>query len=298
MKKSILREVIKSEIKSLLLEGQMTSDEAFKILRTAQREFSTNLSVSQGELIGQALDTLQAAEVSRMMDREPSFKGTGERAGFDMRGIDESLNPEVSKSLDSFITSMAKRYGYEEQDAVYAIMAALEQRKSDTKYEMPGFKGTRDALDTISIREEEIDDYEIGDQVVVANNFTTDPLNKQGEMGVVTKVDIEHEIVEVTFKDRKTGRYYPGAVIFPGSPGRDEVRESEEMDDAAMDKAAAKSAKKGDSITATSNKLQKLVKQMKSKAKEFKAAEGDAKEKIKDELKKMTKEKKQLEKAL
>ena len=226
MKKSILREVIKSEIKSLLLEGQMTSDEAFKILRTAQREFSTNLSVSQGELIGQALDTLQAAEVSRMMAREPSFKGTGERAGFDMRGIDESLNPEVSKSLDSFIMSMAKRYGYDEQDAVYAIMAALEQRKSDTKYEMPGFKGTRDSLDTISIREEE------------------------------------------------------------------------EMDDAAMDKAAAKSAKKGDSITATSNKLQKLVKQMKSKAKEFKAAEGDAKDKIKDELKKMTKEKKTLEKAL
>ena len=44
--------------------------------------------------------------------------------------------------------------------------------------------------------------------------------------------------------------------------------------------------------------LQKLVKQMKSKAKEFKAAEGDAKDKIKDELKKMTKEKKTLEKAL
>ena len=37
---------------------------------------------------------------------------------------------------------------------------------------------------------------------------------------------------------------------------------------------------------------------MKDKAKEFKAAEGDAKDKIKDELKKMTKEKKQLEKAL
>ena len=226
MKKSILREVIKSEIKSLLLEGQMTSDEAFKILRTAQREFSTNLSVSQGELIGQALDTLQAAEVSRMMDREPSFKDTGERAGFDMRGIDESLNPEVSKSLDSFIMSMAKRYGYEEQDAVYAIMAALEQRKSDIKYDMPGFKGTRDALDTISIREEE------------------------------------------------------------------------DMSDDEMDKAAAKSARKGDSIATISNKLQKLVKQMKSKAKEFKAAEGDAKEKIKDELKKMTTEKKKLEKAL
>ena len=37
---------------------------------------------------------------------------------------------------------------------------------------------------------------------------------------------------------------------------------------------------------------------MRDKAKEFKAAAGDAKDKIKDELKKMTKEKKQLEKAL
>ena len=226
MKKSTLKEVIKSEIKSLLLENQMDTDAAFKTLRTVLAFLKKHNSYPNPELMEKALDILQRDEVSRMMDREPSFKGTGERAGFDMRGIDESLNPEVSKSLDSFIMSMAKRYGYEEQDAVYAIMAALEQRKSDTKYEMPGFKGTRDALDTISIREEE------------------------------------------------------------------------EMDDAAMDKAAAKSAKKGDSITATSNKLQKLVKQMKSKAKEFKAAEGDAKDKIKDELKKMTKEKKTLEKAL
>ena len=201
MKKSTLKEVIKSEIKSLLLENQMDTDAAFKTLRTVLAFLKKHNSYPNPELMEKALDILQRDEVSRMMDREPSFKSTGERAGFDMRGIDESLNPEVSKSLDSFITSMAKRYGYEEQDAVYAIMAALEQRKSDTKYEMPGFKGTRDSLDTISIREEE------------------------------------------------------------------------EMDDVAMDKAAAKSAKKGDSITATSNKLQKLVKQMKSKAKEFKTLE-------------------------
>ena len=224
MKKSTLKEIIKSEIKSLLLEGQMTTDEAFRVLRDIQNIYLSN---QQKNLMGQALDALQAAEVSKMMDRErTNFKKTGERAGFDMRGINESFNPEVAKSLDSFIKSMAKRYGYEEQDAVYAIMAALEQRKSDIKYDMPGFKGTRDALDTISIREEE------------------------------------------------------------------------DMSDDEMDKAAAKSARKGDSIATISNKLQKLVKQMKSKAKEFKAAEGDAKEKIKDELKKMTTEKKKLEKAL
>jgi len=37
-------------------------------------------------------------------------------------------------------------------------MAALEQRKSDKKYEIPGFEGTMDALDSISIREEDDDD--------------------------------------------------------------------------------------------------------------------------------------------
>ena len=56
--------------------------------------------------------------------------------------------------------------------------------------------------------------------------------------------------------------------------------------------------KKADSVASAANKLQKLVKKMKDKAKDFKAAEGKAKEKIKDELKAMTAEKKKLEKAL
>lgn len=201
MKKSTLKEAIKSKIKSLLSEGQMTTDEAFRVLRNIQNNY---LSDQQKDVMGLALDALQAAEVSRMMDRE--------------RGLNESLNPEVTTALNRFIKAMAKRYDYEEQDAVYAIMAALEQRKYDTKYDMPGFEDTMDALDDISIREEE------------------EPTSAE--------------------------------------------------------------LKKKDSIATTSNKLQKLTKKMKDKAKEFKAAEGDAKDKIKDELKKMTKEKKQLEKAL
>ena len=56
--------------------------------------------------------------------------------------------------------------------------------------------------------------------------------------------------------------------------------------------------KKKDSVASISNKLQKLVQNMKDKAKEYKAAEGEEKEKIKDELKKMTKEKKSLEKSI
>jgi len=56
----------------------------------------------------------------------------GDRA-LPTRGEDmnESLNPEVSRSLDKFIRAMADRYDYTMQDAVYAIMAALKQRNYD-----------------------------------------------------------------------------------------------------------------------------------------------------------------------
>lgn len=127
----------------------------------------------------------------------------------DIIKVIENLNPEVIKAVDRFIKGMAKRYDYSEQDAVFAIMAALKQRD---------FNGINESLN-----EEEEDD---------------------------------------------------------------------------MDKQANKAAKKGDSIATIASKYQKLVSKMKELAKDFKAAEGDEKEKIKDQLKDMTKEKKQLEKSL
>jgi len=45
--------------------------------------------------------------------------------------LNEALNPEVSQAVNRFIKAMAKRYDYSEQDAVFAIMAALKQRKFD-----------------------------------------------------------------------------------------------------------------------------------------------------------------------
>ena len=74
------------------------------------------------------------------------------------------------------------------------------------------------------------------------------------------------------------------------SPSNRFLREEDEPTDAEI--------KKADSVASAANKLQKLVKKMKDKAKDFKAAEGEAKEKIKDELKAMTAEKKKLEKSL
>ena len=48
-----------------------------------------------------------------------------------MKDLNEALNPEVSQKVNAFIKAMAKRYDYSEQDAVFAIMAALKQRKTD-----------------------------------------------------------------------------------------------------------------------------------------------------------------------
>jgi len=45
--------------------------------------------------------------------------------------LNESLNPEVTKAVSRFIKAMAKRYDYSEQDAVFAIQAALKQRNFD-----------------------------------------------------------------------------------------------------------------------------------------------------------------------
>ena len=45
--------------------------------------------------------------------------------------LNEALNPEVFQAVNRFIKAMAKRYDYSEQDAVFAIMAALKQRKFD-----------------------------------------------------------------------------------------------------------------------------------------------------------------------
>jgi hypothetical protein len=259
MKKSTLKEIIKSQIKSILTEGQSSpTEDAFSTLRTILAFIKKHDAYPYPELMEKAIDVLQAAEVSRMMGRE--------------RGLNESLNPEVSRDVNRYIARTAKRYGYSEQDAVYAIMAALKQRNYD---------GLNESLNP-----------EVGKEL---DEFLA-IINKKYEYDYPHALDAIMAALEQQNMDTKYDM--PGFGDTMDALDDISIREEEEMNDAEMDKAASKSAKKGDSIATTSNKLQKLVKKMKDKAKEFKAAEGDAKDKIKDELKKMTKEKKQLEKAL
>lgn len=94
MKYRKLREYIKKEISSILSESklsenQMTTDEAFRALR----DIHSNLPKWRGpegkhytELMGQALDVLQAGEISKMMDRE--------------RGLNETLDGKAWAKLD------------------------------------------------------------------------------------------------------------------------------------------------------------------------------------------------------
>ena len=62
--------------------------------------------------------------------------------------VKEGLNPEVSKKVAQFVKAMAKRYDYSEQDAVFAIQAALKQRKFDRVYE----ENTQDTIDRLKAR--------------------------------------------------------------------------------------------------------------------------------------------------
>ena len=121
MKKSEFKEYIKSEIAEILSE---------------EEEKATPEDVeTQSELNAEKEKTI---ELNKKLD-----------------SMSESLNPEVTKAVNRFIKAMAKRYEYSEQDAVFAIQAALKQREFDKPADIPGFEGTMDALDSLSIREED-----------------------------------------------------------------------------------------------------------------------------------------------
>ena len=60
----------------------------------------------------------------------------------------------------------------------------------------------------------EIEDYDIGDEVVVLPSLSYDPLNKQGKTGIVKDKYPEDSMIEVEFDDGKLGYYMVGFVVF------------------------------------------------------------------------------------
>ena len=88
--------------------------------------------------------------------------------------INEALNPEVSKMVNRFIKGIAKKYSYSEQDAVFAIMAALRQRDFDGVNEhhagdyKPGFlkQSVNTFLDKLKKKTKEGKDYKIVEKIM------------------------------------------------------------------------------------------------------------------------------------
>ena len=98
MRKSELAKSIKEEIFEILSEAEPESAEEIKKKELAQAGLNKELE--------------KTAELTK-------------------ENVNESLNPEILRALDRFIKAMAKRYGYSERDAVFAIKAAMKQRDSD-----------------------------------------------------------------------------------------------------------------------------------------------------------------------
>jgi hypothetical protein len=173
----------------------------------------------------------------------------------------------------------------------------------------------------VTIAEEDGNELEVGDIVTIPMSLTIDPYNKRGEEGKILIRSSDGMVVVIEFNDGSLGLYDPDIFMDSLDEGRGRPKKSESKkeddedeedvkddwekpeadEDGDKDKEPSKAelAKmKKDSVATISNKLQKIVKQMKDKVEEYKTAEGDKKEAIKDELKELTKEKKKLENQL
>ena len=89
------------------------------------REMEQEAEPEGGPIADQYADELHKLENELLMVKKQINQ-------YDMNeSLNEALNPEVSRKVNSFIRAMAERYDYSEQDAIFAIMAALKQRMMD-----------------------------------------------------------------------------------------------------------------------------------------------------------------------
>ena len=136
-------------------------------------------------------------------------------------------------------------------------------------------------------------------------------LSEAGEEDLQTQQDLNKELEKTIELSKQLGEADPGDIkaqqdldkaldstkkkVDDLTKASQESPLAEDDDDAEPTKAELEKTK---SLAKAKEELAQLIKKMKAKAQDYKAAEGDAKEKIKDELKAMTAEKKKLEKIL
>ena len=109
--------------------------------------------------------------------------------------LNEALNPEVSQKVNAFIKAMAQRYDYSEQDAVFAIMAALKQRDFNGLEEHhagdynPGFlkQSVSTFLDKLKKKTDEGKDYETVEKIM-EKHFSAKKKNEASMTGTGASV--------------------------------------------------------------------------------------------------------------
>ena len=108
------------------MTGQIRRESAAEAMRLAgdvARDLEAEYNLEDIDIQDLENGKVQVFAVSDdFIDMDPNMLG---------ESLNENLNPEVSNAVNRFIKAMAKRYDYSEQDAVYAIMAALKQRDFD-----------------------------------------------------------------------------------------------------------------------------------------------------------------------
>jgi hypothetical protein len=108
------------------MSGQIRRESAAEAMRLAgdvARDLKAEYDLEDIDIVDKENGVVQVFAVSDdFINMDPNMLG---------ESLNENLNPEVSNAVNRFIKAMAKRYDYSEQDAVYAIMAALKQRKFD-----------------------------------------------------------------------------------------------------------------------------------------------------------------------
>jgi len=128
--------------------------------------------------------------------------------------LNENLNPEVSRKVDGFIKAMADRYNYSEQDAVFAIMAALKQRGFSGLDEHhagdynPGFlkQTVSTFLDKLKKKTNEGSDYETVEKIMEKHFSAKKEIDEMSTLGTGTSFNAgsgEGYMTPYAFKKKK-----------------------------------------------------------------------------------------------
>ena len=119
------------ELQNILDDVAQKGDEAREIIRQSFPRMLSKADAYGAFEFGSSANRYDTTLESIIEEIEEYYDEEDEDDDEYNESINESLNPEVSKKVAQFIKAMAKRYDYKEQDAVYAIMAALKQRDFD-----------------------------------------------------------------------------------------------------------------------------------------------------------------------